>query len=105
MHAKAAAKAICDVEGEGTVAAQTAQKWFKRFNEGGLDLKDRPRSGLPTVLDEGDLQAALDVEPSSSTRQLAEELGVDQKTVWNHLKQLDFVHKKPRQDLHELTEA
>ena len=95
LDAKAAAKAICDVEGEGTVAPRTAQKGFKRFNEGDLDLEDRPRSGRPTVLDEGDLQAALDVEPSSSTRELAEELDVDQKTVWNHLKQLDFVHKKP----------
>jgi histone-lysine N-methyltransferase SETMAR len=105
LDAKAAAKAICDVEGEGTVAPRTAQKWFKRFNEGDFDLEDMPRSGRPTVFDEGNLQAALDVEPSSSTRELAEELGVDQKTVWNHLKQLDFVHKKPRQDPHELTEA
>ena len=64
-----------------------------------------PRSGRPTVLDQGDLQAALDVEPSSSTRELAAELGVDHKTVWNHLKQLGFLYKKPRQDPHELTEA
>ncbi len=56
-------------------------------------------------MDEGDLQAALDIAPSSNTRELAEELGVDHKTVWNHLKQLGFVHKKPRQDPHELTEA
>lgn len=105
LDAKAAAKAICDVEGEGTVASRTAQKWFKRFNEGNFDLEDMPRSGRPAVLDEGDLQAALDAEPSSSTRELAAELGVDHKTVWNHLRQLDFVHKKPRQDPHELTEA
>ena len=81
MDAKAAAKAIFDVEDEGTVAPRTAQKWFKRFNEDNLDLEDRPHSARPTVLDEGDLQAALDVEPLSSTRKLAEELGVDQKTV------------------------
>ena len=64
LDAKAAAKAICDVEGEGVVAPQTGQKLFKRFNEGDLDLEDRPRSGRPTGLDEGDLQAVLDVEPS-----------------------------------------
>ena len=44
LDAKAAAKAICDVEGEGTVAPRTAQKWFKRFNEGDLDLEDRINS-------------------------------------------------------------
>jgi Mn-dependent DtxR family transcriptional regulator len=62
-------------------------------------------SGRPTKLDDGDLQAELDIEPSSSTRELAAELGVSKVTVWNHLKQLDFVHKKPRQDPHELTGA
>ena len=77
LDAKAAAEAICHVEGEGTVAPRTAQKWFKRFNEGDFDLEDRQRSGRPTVLDEGDLQAALDIAPSSNTRELAEELGVD----------------------------
>ena len=100
-----AADAINEVEGEGTVGKTAAAKWFQRFNDGDFNLEDKPRSGRPSVLDEGDLQAALDAEPSSSTRELATELGVDQKTVWNHLQQLDFVHKKPRQDPHELTEA
>lgn len=100
-----AAEAICDVEGEGTTAQRTAAKWFKRFNEGDFDLEDKPRSGAPRKLDESDLQAELGIEPSSSTRELATKLGVSHMTVWNHLKQLDFVHKKPRQDPHELTEA
>ena len=105
LDGKAAAKAICDVEGEGTVAPRTAQKWFKRFNDGDFDLEDKPRSGRPIKLDDGDLQAELDIEPSSSSRELAEELGVGYRTVLRHLHQLDFVHKKPRQDPHELTEA
>jgi histone-lysine N-methyltransferase SETMAR len=100
-----AVKAICDVEGEGTIGKSAVIKWFKRFNDGDFDLEDKPRSGRPSVLDEGDLQAALDVEPSSSTRELAEDLGVSQRTVVNKLHQFDFVHKKPRQDPHELTEA
>jgi histone-lysine N-methyltransferase SETMAR len=100
-----AAEAICKVEGVGTVGKSTAIDWFKRFNKGDFDLNDKPRSGRPTKLDDGDLQAELDIEPSSSTRELATELGVSHMTVWNHLKQLDFVHKKPRQDPHELTEA
>ena len=84
MDAKAAAKAICDAQGEDRATLRTAQKWFKRFNEVDLDLEDRSRSGRPSILNEGDLQAALAVEPSSSTRELGEELGVDQNTVWNH---------------------
>jgi histone-lysine N-methyltransferase SETMAR len=91
--------------GAGTVGKSTVGKWFKHFKEGNFDLEDKPRSGRPSVLDESDLQAELDIEPSSSTRELAEELGVSQMIVARKLHEFDFVHKKPRQDPHELTEA
>jgi len=100
-----AAKAICKVEGTQTVGKSTAIDWFKRFNKGNFDLNDSPRSGRPTKLDNDDLQAELDMKPSSSTRDLAFKLGVGKSTIHWHLKQLDFVHKKPRQDPHELTKA
>ena len=100
-----ATDAINKVEGEETTNKSSVGEWFKRFNDGDFNLEDKPRSGRPSVLEESDLQAELAIEPSSSTRELATELGVDQKTVWNHLKKLDFAHKKPRQDPHELTEA
>ncbi len=48
------------------------------------------------VLAEEDLRAALEDEPSSSTRDLADELGVAQRTVVNYLHKFDFIHKKPR---------
>ncbi|KAJ1358471.1 hypothetical protein KIN20_016901 [Parelaphostrongylus tenuis] len=54
-----------------------------------------------TYLYENDLQAALDAEPSSSTRDLAEELSNSQRTVINRLHQFDLVHKKPRRNLYE----
>ncbi|CAF1582868.1 unnamed protein product [Adineta ricciae] len=48
----------------------------------------------------------LEDEPSSNSHELASVLGVSShQTVLNHLHQMDFVHKKPRQDPHELTEA
>jgi histone-lysine N-methyltransferase SETMAR len=72
------------VEGEGTIGKTAAIKWFKRFEDGDFDFEDKP---------------------SSSTRDLADELGVAQRTVANYLHKFDFVHKKPRQDPHKLTEA
>jgi hypothetical protein len=38
--AMAAAKTICDVEGEGAVNERTAQWWFKRFASDNLSLED-----------------------------------------------------------------
>lgn len=101
---RVACKEICDVEGEGVVAQRTAAKWFKRFNDGDLDLNDKPRSGRPSLLGDDEVSTALEDEPSSSSRDLAVELGVHQTTVLRHLHQMDFVHKKPRQDPHYLTD-
>ncbi len=95
LSARAAAAEICKVEGEGTIGKTAAIKWFKRFEDGDFDFKDKPRSGRPSVLDEEDLRAALEDEPSSSTRDLADELGVAQRTVVNYLHKFHFVHKKP----------
>jgi histone-lysine N-methyltransferase SETMAR len=105
LSARATAAEICKVEGEGTIGKTTAIKWFKRFEDGDFDFEDKPRSGRPCVLDEEDLRAALEDEPSSSTRDLADKLGVAQQTVVNYLHKFDFVHKKPRPDSHELTDA
>ena len=96
---------INDAEGKGTVSQSTVSRWFKRFDSGDMNLEDQTRSGRPSVLNEEKLRAALEDEPSSSTRDLAEELEVSQRTVVNYLHKFDFVHKKPRQDPHELTEA
>jgi histone-lysine N-methyltransferase SETMAR len=105
LKATKAAREICSVEGEDAVSVRVAQMWFKRFKEGDLDVKDKPRSGRPSVLDEEELQAALDDEPGSTTRELAEDLGISQMTIVRKLHEFDFVNKKPRQDPHELTEA
>jgi transposase len=106
LSTRDAAKEICDAEGEGTVHYTTVSRWYKRFDSGDLSLEDQPRSGRPSTLDNEDLRTALEDEPSSSSRELASVLGVSShQTVLNHLHQMDFVHKKPRQDPHELTEA
>ncbi|CAF3228652.1 unnamed protein product [Rotaria socialis] len=106
LSTRDAAKEICDAECEGTVHYTTVSRWYKRFDSGDLNLEDQPRSGRPSTLDNADLQAALEDEPSSSSRELASILGVSSnQTVLNHLYRMDFVHKKPRQGPYELTEA
>ena len=101
----AAAAEIYKVEGEGTIGKTAAIKWFKRFEDDNFDFEDKLRSGRLSVLDEEDLRAALEDEPSSSIRDLADELRTAQPTVINYLCKFDFARKNPRQNPHELIEV
>src|SRR4051812_7663520 len=76
LSTRDAANEFNNAEGEGTVSQPTVSRWFKRFNSEELSLEDDPRSGRPPKLDNEDLIAALEKEPSSSSRELATELGV-----------------------------
>jgi hypothetical protein len=51
--AMAAAKKICDVEGEGAVNEHTAQRWFKRCASGNLSLEDEQCLGRPWIWNSG----------------------------------------------------
>jgi histone-lysine N-methyltransferase SETMAR len=42
-----AARNICAVYGEDSIAKRTAQKWFSRFKQGNFDMSVTPRSGRP----------------------------------------------------------
>lgn len=92
-------------EGEGTGTKTKATRKFKRFEESSFNLKDMPRSGRQSVLDESDLEVTVDTQPLLSIRDLAAELGISQRSVVYKLHQFQFVHKKPRQHPHVIAEA
>ena len=50
LSAKAAAKEIYNVKDSGTVYTHVAQNWFRHLKEGEDSLKDKPRSGRPSVV-------------------------------------------------------
>lgn len=104
LNIRDAVDEICAIEGAGTVKKTCVGKWFKRFEEGNFCLQDQPRCGRPEKLNKDDLLELVITEPSLSSRDMAKELCIDHVTILRHLKKLDFVHKKPRQDPHELTE-
>ncbi|KAJ1352096.1 hypothetical protein KIN20_008289 [Parelaphostrongylus tenuis] len=63
----------------------TVSRSFEGFKKGDFDLEDGSRSDRPPLLDESDLEAIMDAQRSSSTRDLAEELGITQWIVVNKL--------------------
>jgi histone-lysine N-methyltransferase SETMAR len=91
--AKFAADQICEAWGEHSVTERTVRNWFQKFRDGNLSLEDEPRSGRPSVDIDEQLITLIDENPRQSTRTLAEELGVSNKTIDNHLHALGKVQK------------
>jgi histone-lysine N-methyltransferase SETMAR len=103
--AAAAARKICEVEGDVSLKVRTAQFWFQRFNGGNTSLEDEERSGRPTVLRLDDLRAAVEDDPATSTRKLSADLGVSHMSVARHLHQIGKVSRSCRVVPHELSNA
>ena len=104
FNATAATKKVCKVEGDNVVSNRTAQNWFKRFNEGDIDLGDNARSGRPTTVDSEAIREAVETNPSISTRRLSTELDIPQTSIVRHLHALGKVNRRCREVPHELTQ-
>lgn len=93
VNAAEAARQICSVYGKEEMSESTARRWFSRFKNGNFDLKDGPHTGRPTVFDEERLNQLLHENPRQTTRELAEQMDCDKKTVVNHLHSMGKVQK------------
>ena len=78
------------VYGEGVIGKSTARKWFAKFKNGNFDIDDMPRSGKPSEFDKDHLKAFLKEESRQTSRELAEKINCDQKTILNHLHSRDL---------------
>ena len=78
---------------EKSLTEREFQNWFARFRPRDFDLKDAPRSGRPTELDDDKIKAMIENNRHSTTRQIAEKLNMSHTCIERHLKQLDYVNK------------
>ena len=88
-----AAREICVVYGENAMAKRTARYWFAKFKEENSDLKDAPRSGNPTELDEGQLNQLLHEDSHQTTRELAKRMNCSHTCIEKHLHLMGKVQK------------
>ena len=79
--------------GENAMAERTARYWFAKFKEENFDLKDAPRSGRPTELDEGQLNQLLHEDSRQTTRELAERINCSHTCIEKHLHLMGKVQK------------
>ena len=59
----------------------TAYRWFERFRSGDDSLKDKDRSGRPSVVDLTELKQAIESDPGLSTSNLASRLGCTDSNI------------------------
>jgi len=76
---------ICAIYGEDILSKSAARKWFARFRAGNFDVKDGPRSSRPITEKSGEIMVKVERDKHMSTVEIARELGIDHKTVLNHL--------------------
>lgn len=95
---------ICSAFGADVVSERTAQEWFKRFRTGDTSVQDRPRSGRPSEVCDERLLQLVEADPHANPGELAEALGVSDKTIVNHLHVLGKVRKLDQWIPHELTD-
>ncbi|VDL71492.1 unnamed protein product [Nippostrongylus brasiliensis] len=83
---------------------RTVQLWFKKFACGDFGLGEKAGRGPRASLDDEDLRAAVEANPETNTRTLAEDLGVHHTTIGRHLAEIGKVKKMSKWIPHELTE-
>ncbi|KAL9910473.1 histone-lysine N-methyltransferase SETMAR-like isoform 1-T5 [Glossina fuscipes fuscipes] len=103
-NASQAATIVNGVYGSDTVTANYVQFWFRRFRSGIFDVKDAPRTGRPVVENVDKIGEMIEVDRHVSSRNIAQELKIDHKTVLNHLHKAGFKKKLDVWVPHQLTE-
>ena len=101
---KETTQVISDLYPLDAVTERNCARWFAKFRAGDRSLQDLPRSGRPQILDRQSLKAAVDADPSVTSRELAIEFGCCQKTIINGLHEIGKVCKRGRWIPFKLTE-
>ena len=75
------------------ISKSAARKWFARFRTGNFNVKDEPRSGRPITEKSDEIMEKVECDKHVSTVEIARELGIDHKTVLNHLHKAGYKKK------------
>jgi histone-lysine N-methyltransferase SETMAR len=84
--ATTAAGNINRAKGRRVVPERTARWWFAKFRDGDTNVNDQPRSGRPREIDREAVIEAIDLDPTLTTEDLADEFECTQMAIWKILK-------------------
>ncbi|GFY02987.1 histone-lysine N-methyltransferase SETMAR [Trichonephila clavipes] len=93
QNASQVAEIVHGVYGTDTITANYMQLWFRRLLSGIFDVKNAPRTGRPVVENIDKITEMIEVDRHVSGRSIAQKLNIDNKTVLNHLRKVEFKKK------------
>ncbi|XP_018803399.1 PREDICTED: uncharacterized protein LOC108977889 [Bactrocera latifrons] len=67
---------------------ETRQSWFVKFRLGDFPLKDKPRSGRPSAVDDDVIKALIKSDHHVTEREIGEKLNIPQSTIHDHIRRL-----------------
>lgn len=92
-NARKACEKLREVYGDNALQERQCQRWFSKFQAGNFDIKDGPRSGRPSEVNEDKIQELIQLNPRSTTREISDILGIHHSTVHDHLIKMGYVSK------------
>ena len=92
-NASQTCREICAVYGEDAVTVRTVRNWFERFRGGNLNAKDLPRSGRSLTEKADEILQLIAIDRHASCSDIADALGINHQTVWNHFKKAGYTKK------------
>lgn len=95
LRTRAVSKEINNGEIPGNVNELVAQNWFRHLKECDTSLKDKPRSGRSSVIENEHLLEMLEHQIGQGTRTLSTEL--DLYTISRHFHKLNFMNRRCRE--------
>lgn len=84
---------LVDVYGDDALSRTQCYEWFKRFESGYFDIKDKERPGQEKKFEDEELETLLSEDSCQTQDELAKALGVTQATISRRLKALGFIQK------------
>lgn len=96
---------INTVFGEGSTNKSTVADWFKKFKKGDFSLENEPRGKPEVKVNNEDLKAVVERDPTQSAAELASQFKVSKKTMLVHLAEIGKKKKLNKWIPHELNDG
>ncbi|XP_015904575.2 histone-lysine N-methyltransferase SETMAR-like [Parasteatoda tepidariorum] len=96
---------VNEVLGKDAAKELTVLRWFIKFRSGDFDLQSEPRGRSESKVDDNQLKAVMEANPSETTSELVSRFEVTIPTILSHVKAIGKVKKKQDKCVsHEMSE-